>query len=188
MYLKQKYDIIIAQKGRGSYMKNLEYRFLTKDALNNAIIESTYFQDAEFVYKDMIDMIQDHNPFILMEYQFGIACYQKEKLIGLCFVQNSKNQESYFTITIHEEHRKLGLGSRLLITTLLFEQQFHPEYEFIATIAMENLPSQRLVETMNYFKVENKKTKEYQYKLYPIREYQTDIKSKKINILTYKER
>ncbi|HIU22038.1 MAG TPA: GNAT family N-acetyltransferase [Candidatus Fimihabitans intestinipullorum] len=134
--------------------KEYEYKLLTGESLGKAFLEVTYFENADALFSNSLEEAREKG---LDKFDtFGIACYDKDKLIGLCGVRygvNSKIEELsqvYYIVDSH--YRRQGIAKRLLVTSILIEKEFHPTTTIHTQIMPRNIASQKTIENLGFYR------------------------------------
>ena len=134
--------------------KEYEYKLLTGEFLGKAFLEVTYFENADALFSNSLEEAREKG---LDKFDtFGIACYDKDKLIGLCGVRygvNSKIEELsqvYYIVDSH--YRRQGIAKRLLVTSILIEKEFHPTTTICTQIMPRNIASQKTIENLGFYR------------------------------------
>lgn len=134
--------------------KEYEYRLLTGEALGNALLEITYFENADALFSDSLEEARKKG---LDKFDtFGIACYDHDKLVGLCGVRYGFSLEreelSQVYYIVDKRYRRQGIAKRLLVTSILIEKEFHPTTTIHTQIMPRNIASQKAIENLGFYR------------------------------------
>ncbi len=134
--------------------KEYEYRMLTGESLWECLLKATYFENAEALFSKSLD--EERQKGLDKFDTFGIACYDKDQLVGLCGVRYGFSLEreelSQVYYIVNEHYRRQGIAKRLLVMSILIEKHFHPTTTIHTQIMPRNVASQKTIGNLGFYR------------------------------------